>query len=333
MAYDPLETQSDFGFFENLRDREYGDLAQNIWEGARDEWLGIDDFGRFAKNLKSGNFFKAMKSLGTGVLELGGTALMFVPGGQGAAIALKGAKAAQGAAKGAKAVKGAAKGAKAAKGAAKAVKAAPKKENFLFKFLRPLSLEEEALQKAMLNEGARRRLFGAPKLGSKATQRAQQRARELVKELGESDSYAKTKASQLAERVSKSQGRRFPVGASRGGIAGSIVRGAAGFSGVIPAGQGPLARRAAAAELSGIAPTAAQRLGRFASGKTGAVLGRTSADTAATEQGLRLFDKELPVEPTVSPMTAQLPLSGLEQLSDEELMMILALLEQGYYER
>lgn len=77
---------ADEGFLENLKQGDIAGLGRNIAEGARDEWLGIDDFGRMVKYAGRGDFLKALKSLGAGTLELGGTALMFVPGGQLAAL-------------------------------------------------------------------------------------------------------------------------------------------------------------------------------------------------------------------------------------------------------
>ena len=71
-----------------------------VYDFARNELLGVDDFGRAGKNLRKGNYGKAAKSAGAGVLELGSSiATIF---GVGAGV-----KAATGAAKGAKAAKAA----------------------------------------------------------------------------------------------------------------------------------------------------------------------------------------------------------------------------------
>lgn len=83
----------DEGFFENLKQGNLGGLGRNLMEGARDEFLGIDDFSRFGRYLSQGDFLKALKSLGAGTVELGGSALMLVPGGQLASLATKGGKA------------------------------------------------------------------------------------------------------------------------------------------------------------------------------------------------------------------------------------------------
>lgn len=114
------------GFWQNLREGDLGGLGRNVWEGARDEWLGIDDFGRFVSNLREGNFLSALKSLGAGALELGGTALMFVPGGQLATLATKGGKAGK-----------------------------------ALNLIRPLSLAERQAAKAVGASGAKRSLFKA----------------------------------------------------------------------------------------------------------------------------------------------------------------------------
>ena len=84
---------ADEGFWDNIKQGDIGGLGQNLWEGARDEWLGIDDFKRIPGQLSRGDFLKALKSLGAGTLELGGTALMVVPGANVAALAAKGGKA------------------------------------------------------------------------------------------------------------------------------------------------------------------------------------------------------------------------------------------------
>lgn len=79
-------------FLENFRQGDLEGLGRNLWEGARDEWLGIDDFRRMLQYGSQGDFGKALKSLGAGVLELGGTGLMLVPGANIAALAAKGSK-------------------------------------------------------------------------------------------------------------------------------------------------------------------------------------------------------------------------------------------------
>ena len=122
---------ADEGFFKNLAQGDLAGLGQNIYEGARDEWLGIDDFRRALKYGSSGDFRKALKSLGAGTLELGGTALMVLPGGQLAALGAKGGK------------------------LGKAVQ-----------LLKPLTLEQQAAARLAKAGGAKRSLFSSPALTS-----------------------------------------------------------------------------------------------------------------------------------------------------------------------
>jgi hypothetical protein len=74
-----------------------------VYDYARNELLGVDDFSRVGKNLKKGNYGKAAKSAGAGLLELGTTAASIFGIGAGAKAALTAGKAA----KAAKAAKGA----------------------------------------------------------------------------------------------------------------------------------------------------------------------------------------------------------------------------------
>jgi hypothetical protein len=325
MAYDPLTEDSVFGFKENLERGDYSGLAQNIWEGARDEWLGIDDFNRFQKNLKKGNFGKALKSLGAGILELGGTALMFVPGGQAAAFAAKGAKGASAAGKAAKAARGGGR---------------------FRELVRPLNLEEQAIQRALLKDaGVKRRLVGAPRATKEQLEQAAETARnefaeefrkkaakrkgssktsETVEDVVE-DVVEETAKPSVVERIGQARLRSLPVGASRGGVGGSLVRGAGQFSGVLPQSAGPLAARAARARAAGEVPSLGARLGERASGRIGQLAARTGLDTQITDPFLGDV-----ATPPVMPMQAQ-QLSALDQLSEEELLTILAMLEQGGY--
>ena len=77
-----------------------------VYDFARNELLGVDDFGRVGKNLRKGNYGKAAKSAAAGAFELGTTALSVFGIGAGIKGATTAAKAAK-VAKGAKAVKGA----------------------------------------------------------------------------------------------------------------------------------------------------------------------------------------------------------------------------------
>jgi hypothetical protein len=81
------------GFWENIKQGDIGGFGRNLWEGARDDWFGIDDFGRVISKAREGDFLGAAKSLGTGLFEIGGTVMMVVPGGQVVALASKGGKA------------------------------------------------------------------------------------------------------------------------------------------------------------------------------------------------------------------------------------------------
>lgn len=122
------------GFLDNLRQGDFRGLGQNVWEGARDEWLGLDDFGRMVRYGAQGDFGKALKSLGAGVIELGGTALMVVPGANVAALAAKGGKAG--------------------------------KAGKVLNMLRPLTIDERGLAKAASSRGIPRSLrSAAPELG------------------------------------------------------------------------------------------------------------------------------------------------------------------------
>lgn len=184
---------ADEGFLTNFRQGDIGGLGQNLWEGARDEWLGIDDFGRFARYLRQGDFRKAAKSLGAGVLELGGTALMFVPGGQIAALS------------------------KAPK-AGKAVK--------VLELLRPLSLQERNVARLASANKLRRNLFSAAKFPEQAPNLIGQTITAPVPRKGISG-------------LLKNMSDEFGYG--RGGILGSLARGAGQIIGQFPTSQGQLA--------------------------------------------------------------------------------------------
>jgi len=74
-----------------------------VYDFARNELLGVDDFGRAGKNLRKGNYGKAAKSAGAGVLELGSSIATLFGVGAGAKAAVAAGKAAK-LAKGAKGV-------------------------------------------------------------------------------------------------------------------------------------------------------------------------------------------------------------------------------------
>jgi hypothetical protein len=84
VAYNPLKTSSEQGFADNLYQGNLMGVAGNVWEAARDEYLGIDDARRAIEKAKDGNFLGALKSLATGGLELGTT---IIPGMQAAKLA------------------------------------------------------------------------------------------------------------------------------------------------------------------------------------------------------------------------------------------------------
>ena len=80
-------------------DKKGRSASGKTYDFVRNELLGVDDFSRVGKNLKKGNYGKAAKSAGAGVLELGSSvATLF---GVGAGV-----KGAMGAAKAAKLAKG-----------------------------------------------------------------------------------------------------------------------------------------------------------------------------------------------------------------------------------
>ena len=66
-----------------------------VYDFARNELLGIDDFGRVGKNLKKGNYGKAAKSAAAGVLELGGSVATIFGVGAGVKAATAATKAAR----------------------------------------------------------------------------------------------------------------------------------------------------------------------------------------------------------------------------------------------
>lgn len=224
---------ADEGFFENLKQGDLAGLAGNVWEGARDEWLGVDDFSRFLRYASEGNFAKALKSLGAGVAELGGTALMVVPGGQVAALAAKGGK------------------------LGKAGKA--------LKFFKPLTLKEQSAIRGARALGVKPQMFRGldmvnPAIVNWSTQPG-------------------TKAAQKGFGKVLSNFRPQLVGMGPGGYAGSLARGVGQFTGVLPAEQGLLAKRAFAARQAGRPVSLGARAGELASGRLGAFATRTGIDT------------------------------------------------------
>ena len=66
-----------------------------VYDFARNELLGIDDFGRVGKNLSKGNYGKAAKSAAAGVLELGGSVATIFGVGAGVKAATAATKAAK----------------------------------------------------------------------------------------------------------------------------------------------------------------------------------------------------------------------------------------------
>jgi hypothetical protein len=85
---DLFNSTSDEGFLDNLKQLDLAGLSGNVWQGARDEFLGIDDFRRALEAVRERDLFRALKSLGAGTLELGSSAALLVHGGQ-AALAAK----------------------------------------------------------------------------------------------------------------------------------------------------------------------------------------------------------------------------------------------------
>jgi hypothetical protein len=211
---------ADEGFLANLKQGDIGGLGRNLMEGARDEWLGIDDFSRFGRYLGQGDFLKALKSLGAGTLELGGSALMLVPGGQAAALAAKGGKAGK-----------------------------------ALNVLRPLSLQERGAAKLASKGGAARSLKGMPKVSDVA---------ELI---GKEITISPQQTPSALRRIIGGMTDEF--GYSRGGVLGSLARGAGQLTGQFPTAQGPLARGILGGRIR--AP--------YLSGKLGPLAMRTGIDT------------------------------------------------------
>lgn len=77
---------------DNIAQRIAGGIGREIYTG----WTGLDDYTRMVNKLKQGNFLGALKSLGVGSLELGGTvaAILGAPFSGGTSLAARGALAA-----------------------------------------------------------------------------------------------------------------------------------------------------------------------------------------------------------------------------------------------
>lgn len=246
-------SQSDDGFLENIKQGDYPGYLQNLGEGLRDEFLGIDDYTRAAKYAAQGNFLKAAKSFLAGNLELGSSALMFVPGANILALAAKGGK------------------------LGKLGKA--------LKFLAPLSKEEQVVARAARARGLRPGFFSAPTPGAMPSDLIGKSIQlPLFNTAPSRFSRLAAKIPAPARRVTAPIGRtvkRFKpqeIGMSRGGYAGSLVRGTSQFLGATPSSQGPLASRAYLARSGGQTPSFFARTGERMSGKLSVPLAREGRD-------------------------------------------------------
>jgi len=198
-------------------------LASRLARGAASEvtnqWLGVDDYRRFAQKAAQGNVLGALKSLGTGTLELGGTvaAVLGAPftfGGSTAALA--GLKGAQAAARGGKVLKGlsaARTATKAGKVAAKAKMAVPR---------------QAAIRRSPLLSGLQQRMQLTAPTSSRIGASAQSAARNPLRATGIIDPSFNYRA------LGTTGGRlRLPTSP------GYYTRGAARVTGLVPfAGQG-----------------------------------------------------------------------------------------------
>lgn len=135
----------------------------------KNELLGVDDFKRVGKYLKSGDYGKAAKSLGAGAFELGTSALTLTGVGaaaKGASAAAKGASVAAKATKAAKAAKTAAAASRASKATKALALTKATKARVVVKSSKALSAAAEAARetakaRALLKAGQ----IGGAKLG------------------------------------------------------------------------------------------------------------------------------------------------------------------------
>jgi hypothetical protein len=302
------------GFLDNLRQGDILGLGQNLWEGARDEWLGLDDFGRVVRYGLQGDFGKALKSLGAGAVELGGTALMFVPGGQIAGLAAKGGKLG--------------------------------KVGKTLKFFKPLTREEQAAARFAKSAGARPGLFSAPKLRG-AENVSGGPIREIMQRFfpaprlrGAEDIIGRT--IQLSDEVAAAPAaggfrgalsRGFSpvrnmvrpefVGWGPGGYVGSVLRAPLMLTGATPMAKGPLAgpafkRRAANVErvrqgLPELPIPLPARAMESVSGRLGVPIQRPSRDEYGFMPGVGKPSMEM--DPRDAAILELLRLSGAQSYS------------------
>jgi hypothetical protein len=198
-------------------------LASRLARGAASEvtnqWLGVDDYRRFAQKAAQGNVLGALKSLGAGTLELGGTVAAvlgapFTAGGSTAALTgLKGAQAATRGGKVLRGLKAAQQASRVGKAAAKAKMAVPRQA-----LIRRSPLLSGLQQKMQLGERASSLIGPA----------AQQAGRNPLRALGIIDPSFNYRA------LGTTGGRlRLPTSP------GFYTRGAARATGLVPfAGQG-----------------------------------------------------------------------------------------------
>ena len=244
-----FKSKSDDGFLENIKQGDHPGYLQNISEGLRDEFLGVDDFSRSLKYATQGNFLKAAKSFLAGNLELGSSALMFVPGANIFALAAKAGKLG--------------------------------KLGKILKFLGPLSKQEQVVARTARARGLRPKMFSSPERGLLP--------KELIGRNIELLNVAPTRGklsqlvSQLPDPIRRAGRTLTPkeIGMGRGGYAGSFTRGIAQLAGLTPTAQGPLANRAYMARSAEKTPSLAARTGEKLSGRLGIPFQRSERDELA----------------------------------------------------
>ena len=285
----PFTSKEEDGFLENLKEADWGGLAQNIGEGLRDEFTGIDDYIRAVKYAAKGDFLRAAKSYYAGNIELATTLATFGVGSGALAGAKAGLKAAQFGVKGARAGRAARvlksyDAAKAAKVAGAAKKISAKRAAFspmeLSKVLRGLTLDEQAAAKALGRAGAKRNLV------SRASEPIEKEAAELFAKNFDTELDIARRAEfnlppaigTAKRKIGDTTLRRATagIGTGRGGIAGTVTRGIAVLGGA-PGSQGRLARSAARARYNKEVPSFGARIGESVSGKY-PVLTKTGLD-------------------------------------------------------
>jgi hypothetical protein len=290
----------------NWQDRDVKGLSQNLLDNIQNEWLGIDDFKRVRKKLKEGNFWGAMKSLGAGVFELGGTIAMFTPAAPLAA-------------------------------AGKAGKVSKVLNSY--KILKPLSKEDKVIAKLVkanpkfnkrIGKGASKELIeeaikdrGLQVTAKKTSDKTVTKGLgKKIREAGDAQLPSLQSIKEGAKKLSGMSG----AGVGRGGTAGSLIRGIGQLNYATPFGSKPLSFRNAG----------------FAIRRTGSgdaiykALDKGTPDVPIIKPlGLGLTRNLTTVRPKELPYVPvkQVPIpANLDNLSEEQLLQILETLRQQGYE-